>query len=124
MKRAIFILMMVFVFSLGISTVQAQMGSSHGGMHGGSGQQMMTGGDMKDNMAMMSNMMQDMKAMMGKSMAPEKHQQMMEMMGQMGKMMQEMAGPQAEQLQKQHEQALHEMQDKIKEMKGSGKKGS
>jgi len=91
-------------------------------MQGGSGQHMMKGSTMGNNMGMMSQMMADMHEMMesGK-MTPAQHKQMMQMMHQMGSLMQQMGGPQGAKMQAQHQEQLQKMQKQVQEMKGQTK---
>ncbi len=93
-------------------------GGTHGSMQSPEHQPMM-GQGMADNMAMMSEVMNEMHQMMtGGKMTQEQQMQMMDMMNQMGTMMQQMAGPKGSAMDKEQNTNLHEMEQRLEIMKG------
>jgi tartrate dehydratase beta subunit/fumarate hydratase class I family protein len=96
--------------ALVLLVVVAAPAQQSGGMHGAK-----MAPDSKQNMMMMSGMMQHMQHMMGKGgMSPEHQQQMAEVMGKMSGIMKEMHGPNAMKLQPQHHKQLEDLDKQLK----------
>jgi hypothetical protein len=117
MKRKILIIAAAAMLAFpGVLAAQSQ----HGAMMG-SGQHMMMGHGMMQNLGTMADMMKEMHQMMG-HLTPDQQKEMLKLMHQMGGIMQQMHGPKAAQMQQVHREQLQRMQEQLQLMKTKMKK--